>query len=625
MRGALLSLKVIKSCYRSFAIQKTTPNDAFGYQHACLVANSTNVCLRTMKSLVNSVNDAVTETLFGVSFQFPQLEYQVLHKVVLMPKLQERKNKVSLVCGGGSGHEPFAAGFVGKGMLSASVAGSIYAAPPSKHISYAIDRVSEHSKAGVLVIVPNYTGDCLNFGIAIEKAKQAGLKVMEIIVNEDCSIPEAELGVAGKRGLTGILFVSKIAGALAEKGLPLEEIHKTAQDVLQNLATYSVGLTACAIPGSPPMFELAEDEIEVGMGIHGEAGYAKMKLKPSSEIISFMLKRVCDALSLKNGDSVAAIVNNFGALSQLEQGIVVHDMVTQLRNMNVQPLRVYSGLLMTSLNSAGVHITLLKLSEKSKDVFLKCLDEPTDAPKWPGCAYSIPSESAQTVVQHKQVQIVEKIGTEINKDLQNLLKECLKNACENIIQKEAHLNDLDRGCGDGDTGSTLKRLASEILARLDKLYLSHPSSVFAELAYIAEEQMGGTSGALFCLLFTSISTELMLYQEKDGWLRIWSQALRSGLNRLIKYGKAKPGDRSMVDAIHAMCETFESVLHKSLPEICEAIMTSTWQACEATKNMKPKVGRASYVKQEQYLQNVDAGAYAIASTVEAVLNVIKKL
>ncbi|CAK9801852.1 Triokinase/FMN cyclase [Anthophora plagiata] len=578
-----------------------------------------------MKSLVNSVNDAVTETLFGVSFQFPQLEYQVTHKVVLMPKLEERKNKVSLVCGGGSGHEPFAAGFVGNGMLSASVAGSIYAAPPSKHISYAIDRVSEHSKVGVLVIVPNYTGDCLNFGIAIEKAKQAGLKVMEVIVNEDCSIPEEELGAAGKRGLSGILFVSKIAGALAEKGLPLEEIHKTAQDVLQNLATYSVGLTACAIPGSPPMFELAEDEIEVGMGIHGEAGYAKMKLKPSSEIISFMLKRVCDALSLKNGDSVAAIVNNFGALSQLEQGIVVHDMVTQLRSMNVQPLRVYSGLLMTSLNSAGVHITLLKLSEKSKDVFLKCLDEPTDAPKWPGCVYSIPSKSAQKVVQHTQVQVVEKIGTEINKDLQNLLKECLKSACEGIIQKEAHLNDLDRGCGDGDTGSTLKRLASETLARLDKLYLSHPSSVFAELAYIAEEQMGGTSGALFCLLFTSISTELMLYQEKDGWLRIWSQAFRSGLNRLIKYGKAKPGDRSMVDVIHAMCETFESMLHKPLPELCEAIKTSTWQACEATKNMKPKVGRASYVKQEQYLQNVDAGAYAIATTVEAVLNVIKKL
>ncbi|XP_017796214.1 PREDICTED: triokinase/FMN cyclase-like, partial [Habropoda laboriosa] len=478
---------------------------------------------------------------------------------------------------------------------------------------------------GVLVIVPNYTGDCLNFGIAIEKAKQAGVKVMEIIVNEDCSIPEEELGVAGKRGLPGILFVSKIAGALAEKGLPLEEVHKTAQDVLQNLATYSVGLTACAIPGSPPMFELAEDEVEVGMGIHGEAGYEKMKLKPSSEIVSFMLKRVCNALSLKSGDSVAAIVNNFGALSQLEQGIVVHDMVKQLRSMNVQPLRVYSGLLMTSLNSAGVHITLLKLPENSKDVFLKCLDEPTDAPKWPGCVYSIPSETAQAVVQHTQVPVVEKIGTEMNKDLQNLLKQCLKSACEAIIQKEAHLNDLDRGCGDGDTGSTLKRLATEILTRLDKLYLSHPSSVFVELAHIAEEEMGGTSGALFCLFFTSINTELMLFKQTNGWIGIWAQALRSGLNCLIKYGKAKPGDRSMVDAIHVMCETFESVLHKPLPEICEAVKTATWQACEATKNMKPRVGRASYVKQAQYLQNVDAGAYAVATTVEAVLNVIKNV
>lgn len=574
-----------------------------------------------MKSLVNSINDSVTETLYGLNYAYPQLEYQASHKVVLMPRLQDRKGKVSIICGGGSGHEPFAAGFVGNGMLTASVAGSIFAAPPSQHISYAIERVSEHNNGGILMVIPNYTGDRLNFGIAIEKARQTGVKVAELVVNDDCSIPSEEQGIAGKRGLTGMLFVIKIAGALAEKGSPLEEVHKTAQVVLQNMATYAVGLTACAIPGQPPMFDLPEDEIECGMGVHGEAGYEKLKLKSCSEVVAFMLKRICTSLSLQGGDSVAVIVNNFGALSQLEQGIVVHDVVKQLRNMNIEPLRVYSGVLMTSLNSAGVHITLLKISENNK-VFLDYLDEPTNAPKWPGCVYSVPSASSPPV-QDNVLRKVEKIGVEFNSRQQMLLKQCLQSCCKSLIEKETHINDLDRGCGDGDCGSTLKRLAVDILQNLDRFHMSHPSSVFTELAHIAEEQMGGTSGALYCLLFTSIATELTSNQQYDDWIRSWAQALRVGLNCLIKYGKAKPGDRSMIDVISAVCEKYENMLNKPITEICEILKTVAWQACESTKNMKPKVGRASYVKQEQYLQNADAGAHGVATWINAITDVIK--
>ncbi|XP_012246566.2 dihydroxyacetone kinase 1 [Bombus impatiens] len=221
-------------------------------------------------------------------------------------------------------------------------------------------------------------------------------------------------------------------------------------------------------------------------------------------------------------------------------------MFVNIGSMNIEPLRVYAGLLMTSLNSAGVHITLLKLSGDDKSFFLGCLDAPTVAPKWPGCVYSISTENARKVVQDPVVRTVETIGMEITLELQNLLKQCLKSACESIIQKETHLNDLDRGCGDGDTGSTLNRLATGILGNLDKFQFSHPSSVFTELAHIAEEEMGGTSGALYCLFFTSITTELVSISEKEGWLQIWARTFRSGLNCLIKYGKAKPGDRSML-------------------------------------------------------------------------------
>ena len=582
-----------------------------------------------MKSLINSFDNAVTETLFGLCYAYPQLEYQPAHKVVLIPNLEDRKNKASIICGGGAGHEPFAAGFVGNGMLTAAVSGCIFSAPTSQSISYAIDRVSLHSKAGILMVIPNYTGDCLNFGIAVEKAKQAGLKITELIVDEDCSIPSSEQGVAGKRGLPGILFVTKITGALAERGLPLEEIHTIAQNVVKNMATYAVGLIACAIPGQPPMFELAEDEIECGMGIHGEAGYEKTKLKSSNEVVSFMLKPICDSLSLHSGDEVAAIINNFGALSQLEQGIVVHDLIHQLKNMNIRPVRIYSGVLMTSLNSAGIHITLLKLPESYKDTFISCLDEPTNAPRWPGCAYSIPSkivQNIQTVQSISECQITQSIehaGLKIDVQYQNILKQCLQSACESIIEKESFINDLDRGCGDGDCGSTLTRLANDILQNINNYYFSHPSSVLSKLAHTAEEQMGGTSGALYCLFFTSAAAELISAQQGEYWLNIWARALRSGLHCLMKYGKANPGDRSMIDVINAVCETYENILHKEFLEICSAIKAAAWQACEATKTMKPKVGRASYVKQTQYLQNVDAGAYGAATWIGAIIDVIK--
>nr|XP_033339605.1 triokinase/FMN cyclase-like [Megalopta genalis] len=578
-----------------------------------------------MKSLINSLDDAVAETLSGFSYTYPQLDYDESHKAFLLPNLQNRKNKVSLLCGGGSGHEPFGAGFVGNGMLTASVSGSIFAAPPSQHISYCIERLSEHSQAGILVIIPNYTGDCLNFGIAVEKARQNGAMLTEIIVNEDCSIPIKDQGVAGKRGLTGLLFVIKIAGELAERGKPLAEIHDVAQNVLRNMATYAVGLTACAIPGQPPMFDLAEDEMECGMGAHGEAGYEKMKLRSCSDVISLMLTHLCDALSLASGDSVAAIVNNFGAMSQLEQGIVVHDLAKQLGNMNIKLERMYSGVLITSLNSSGIHITLLKLPEDSKDMFLDCLDGPTNATKWPGCAFSVPLKAKQRTMREEVLRSIKQVGMKIDEPQQYLLKQCLKCACESLIEKEVAINNLDRGCGDGDCGSTLKRLASDILQRLESFCLSHPSSVFAELARIAEEQMGGTSGALYCLLFTSFAAELATAQETEGLSFILARAIRSGLGCLMKYGKAKPGDRSMIDVINAVCEAYEKTINNETSDICTALKTAAWQTCEATKHMLPRIGRASYVKQSQYLQNVDAGAYGVATWINAITDVMKNI
>ncbi|EFN87717.1 Dihydroxyacetone kinase [Harpegnathos saltator] len=558
------------------------------------------------KNLVNSIQNAVSEALSGLCYTYPQLEYQISHKVVLSPGYRDRKDKVALICGGGSGHEPFAAGFVGAGMLTASIAGSIFAAPPSTHITHALQYIGKNNKAGVLVVVPNYTGDCLNFGIAIEKAQLAGIKVEEITVDDDCSIPASEQGVTGKRALVGMLFVIKIAGALAERGSPLHEVTEIARHVSQNTATYGVGLTACAIPGQDLMFELAYDEVECGMGVHGEAGYERIKLGTASEMVSVMLERICKTLVLTANNSIAVIVNNFGGLSQLEQGIIVHEVVNQLR------------VLMTSLNSAGVHVSVLKLIESHKDVLVKYLDDETAAPCWPGRSYSISSTVTRIPAEHAEKRITEKIGISLNIQEQHLTRLCLEKACAAIIEKEAYLNELDRGCGDGDCGSTLRRFADGILNNLSDLPLSHPAAMLSEIANIAEEHMGGTSGALYCLFFTSSAKELASCKQGKDLRCAWFRAFYSGLNCLKRYGKAKVGDRTMIDTMDAVYTTYEKIPSKDCNVFYSKIAAAAWKGCDSTKDMKPKAGRASYVKQAKYLTKEDAGAYAAAIWIDAI-------
>ncbi|XP_014483599.1 PREDICTED: triokinase/FMN cyclase-like isoform X2 [Dinoponera quadriceps] len=502
--------------------------------------------------------------------------------------------------------------FVGDGMLTASIAGSIFAAPPSTHITYALQCVGKANKAGVLVVVPNYTGDCLNFGIAIEKARQTGIKVEEIIVGDDCSIPEGEQGIAGKRGLVGMLFVIKIAGALAKRGSSLNEVVEIARHVSQNTATYGIGLTACAIPGQELMFQLAQDEVECGMGVHGEAGYERIKLGTASKLVSMMLERICETLALAANNSVAVIVNNFGGLSQLEQGIIVHEVVNQLRYRSINVIRVYSGTLMTSLNSSGVHVSLLKLNENHENMFVEYLDDITAAPCWPNRSCNVPSTAIRAPSEDATREIAGKIGISLNTQEQCLTKLCLENACVAISDNEEYLNELDRGCGDGDCGSTMKRLADGVLNNLNKLSLSHPATLLSEIASIAETCMGGTSGALYCLFFTSGAKELALCRHGEDKRRMWFLAFYSGLKCLEKYGKAKVGDRTMIDTMDAVCTMSRKILNERASDFYEKIVTAAWEGCNSTKNMRPKAGRASYVKQAQYLTKTDAGSYVAA-------------
>ncbi|XP_012268299.2 triokinase/FMN cyclase-like [Athalia rosae] len=591
--------------------------------------------MASSKKLINVPDDAVNESLSGLHLLYPQLVHHPSKRVVLAPDWKVRNGKVAVVSGGGSGHEPWASGFVGSGLLTAAIAGSVFASPPSNHILHALRCVSTNNKAGILVIVPNYTGDCLNFGTAIERARQAGISVTELTVGEDSSIPISELGRAGRRGLVGMLFVAKVAGALAERELPLNMVAQCAEIVTNNIATYSVGLTPCSLPGQGVMFHLPDDEMEIGLGIHGEAGYKRIKLTTASEIVSLMLGEILKALSLIARQSVAVIVNNYGATSQLEQGIIVHEVVTQLEKKGLRPLRVYAGALMTSLNSSGVQISLLRLADHYESSLLSCLDEQTDAPSWPGRAYTMPPspsyiadpfelESMGAALDDKKR--IPKVGPTLDEQGENLLRECLTIACAAITELEEEINELDSGCGDGDCGSTLRRLSEGISSSLGDLPLSHPSSLLTALSAIAEEKMGGTSGAVYSLMFTTAAAELEVSVDSKVSPLSWAHAWRGGIDGIMRYSKARLGDRTMLDALEPACSEFES--HDLSPGSWETALAKAAIAAEmgsdATKSMEAKAGRASYVKQDLYLQKRDAGAFAVATWIKVIVQTILK-
>lgn len=571
------------------------------------------------KNLINSASTAVEESLIGLSVTFPCLDFHFDKRVVLAPGWNEFSDKVTIICGGGSGHEPFATGFVGSGMLNAAVAGLIFASPPPIHILHALKCVSINNNAGTLVIIPNYTGDCLNFAIAIEKAKVDGIKVNDIIVADDCSIPENESGRAGKRGLCGIIFIMKIAGAIAQRGHNLEEVTKLTKLVSQNIATYGVGLAACTLPGKGLMFEIPDDEIEFGLGVHGEAGYERRKLETANKIVSQIFQKLVQTLSLQSNDSVAIIVNNFGGLSQLETGIVVKEIVTQCQFLGVKLLRIYSGILMSSLDGAGVHVSILKLPEEEKHLILNCLDDPTEAPQWPGKSYTLPSQRTKFSMKEETIKIP-KLGKKFTENEERLFKKCLLKASQEIIEKENYINDLDRGCGDGDCGSTLKQLAEAIVTSVENFNLSYAASVFMELSYIAEEKMGGTSGALYSLMFTLAGKELA--NSHENWPQLWHKAWRTAINGIMKHSKARIGDKTMLDAMEPGCLELEKNLSLPVIDFIKKVEKAVKNGCEATKKMTPKAGRASYVKQAEFLTEVDAGAFGVTIWINAIVDTI---
>ncbi|KAF0320322.1 dihydroxyacetone kinase [Colletotrichum asianum] len=559
----------------------------------------------------------------------PSVAFDEAQKTVYL-KTAVTDPKVAVISGGGSGHEPSFAGFVGKGLLSGAVAGSIFASPSADQVFRCLLRLgSQPRENGILIVIMNYTGDVLHFGMAVEKARAAGIRCDMLVVGDDVGVGSSRSGRVGRRGLAGTVIVQKIASALAAQGHDLFEVHNIASQVAENLVTVGASLSHVHVPGRAPSGDelSSNEEIEIGMGIHNEEGFGRVK-GGLSGVVSTMLNQLLDQkdtdrafIRVQKEDNVVLMINNLGGLSQLELGAITDEVISQLREGHgIQPRRVLSGTYMSSLNGLGFSITLLKVVDES---WVQLIDASTEASGWlPAITTADLPENQKATTSSQEKDVVtdeEPVGTNLRVDVA-MTKSALTSALNHVIAAEPEVTKYDTLVGDGDCGLCLKTSAQAVLA-----YINQQQSLETDagklvdyIARVVEANMDGTSGALYAIFLNALAHGLrtqsqLIQQEQQATSEIWAKALQSALSALGKYTPAQPGDRTVVDALAPFVSTFAA--RSSLKDAVEAAR----KGCESTKGMEASLGRSVYVGGDEWKNCPDPGAYGLVKLLEGLV------
>jgi len=328
---------------------------------------------QTVKKFLNSPEDIVPESLAGLGAAHPDLVKIDLENQLVLRKDAPVKGKVALISGGGSGHEPLHGGFVGVGMLDAAAAGAVFTSPVPDQMLAATKAVD--GGAGVIHVVKNYTGDVMNFKLAAEEAADEGIQVESVVTNDDVAV-EDSLYTAGRRGTGATVLLEKIAGARAEAGGSLAEVAGVARKVNDQARSFGVALTSCATPGSAPTFDIGPDEMEFGVGIHGEPGRRREKIRSAAEIVAEMSEAILGDLEPASGSNVLAFVNGLGGTPLIELYVIYNELHKQLEERGLTATRTLVGNYITSLEMAGVSITILTLDDELTELW----DAPVHTP-----------------------------------------------------------------------------------------------------------------------------------------------------------------------------------------------------------------------------------------------------
>ena len=329
-----------------------------------------------MKKIINKPENVVTEMLDGLAYIHSDLVHRV-EGVDIIARNEQAAGQVGLISGGGSGHEPAHAGFVGDGMLSAAIAGAVFTSPTPDQILEAIKAADQG--AGVFMVVKNYSGDIMNFEMAQELAEMEGIEVASVVVDDDIAV-ENSLYTQGRRGVAGTIFVHKILGHAAREGKSLAEIKDLADKIVPNIHTIGLALSGATVPEvGKPGFVLAEDEIEYGIGIHGEPGYRKESMQPSRQLAEELTGKLLEAFEAKAGERYALLINGMGATPLMEQYVFANDVASILGDAGLDVTYKKLGNYMTSIDMAGLSLTLMKIEDEA---WLEALESPVKTIAW---------------------------------------------------------------------------------------------------------------------------------------------------------------------------------------------------------------------------------------------------
>ncbi|MDQ1129662.1 dihydroxyacetone kinase family protein [Microbacterium sp. SORGH_AS_0888] len=521
--------------------------------------------------------------------------------VVREPATRKSPDRVALVTGGGSGHEPAHAGYVGEGMLDAAVLGPVFTSPSVDAVHAAIRAVA--TDAGVLLIVKNYTGDRLNFGLAAEMARVEGIAIEIVVVADDAALGDRSR--AGRRGLTATVLVHKLAGAAAEAGASLAEIAELCRRFLLGAATMGVALGACVVPGAAePSFALAPGEVEWGLGIHGEAGSERGALVTSREIADRLVDAVVRDRGLGEGDRVVALVNSLGATPDLELRILHGDVLAALERRRLDVRLTWAAPFLTSLEMPGASLTLARLDDETAAL----LASPARTLAFP--AWSAELRAARTSVVPAPHRFEVGAGEGPRSDDVARLHARAAALAAALEAAEPELTALDRTVGDGDLGINLARGAAALRAAGDLLgSLPDASAYLAGLSQIVRHEVGGTSGPLYSILLLAMS-ESLAGSGASPAARRWADAFAAGVERIRTIGGAAPGDSTMVDALQPAVDALAAD-----PADLAAAAAAADAGARATAALRPSLGRSSYVG-ERAVGVPDPGATAVALQLE---------
>lgn len=565
-----------------------------------------------MKKIINSPDTVVREMCHGISLAHPELRLIEKHRIILKKTLNPEK--VSLISGGGSGHEPAHAGFVGRGMLDAAVCGDVFASPSQIQVYHALKETA--SSKGTLMIIKNYSGDVMNFKNAAALA-QGEIETDYVIVNDDIAVKDS-LYTVGRRGVAGTVLVHKAAGAAAEQGGSLGQVKAAAQEAIDHVRSIGFALTSCTTPAKgTPTFSLGEDEMEYGVGIHGEPGVGRQKLLTADALAQQAVSALAQELAVGSGDEVTVLINGFGATPLQELYILNRAVCEQLALRGIALYRIFVGNFMTSIDMAGASISLMQMTPRLKEL----IDAPCDAPAFRVSGSVPPSVFAPGIAQQKGKTsydaLVPQEYARVNGErlsIENILY-LVDRMGSFIIENEVPFCELDSHAGDGDFGMSVARGFKRLKEEWSTLLAENTRDIGAFLsacAFVIMEHCGGASGPIWGSAFHAAGKyaagkQALHVQDVSAMLDAAVHAIQQTGERSFGAG-AVVGDKTLIDALVPCAAAWQS--GKDMAEGFRAGAAAAVAGARETEKIPARMGRAGTVGTRS-IGYPDAGAYAL--------------